>query len=66
MAGAGIYVSFTAHSTQAVATSTSKANGVLLDIIAKTAGWSNVKTFHRFYDKPLVPVQASVQSAVLG
>ncbi len=41
----GIYVSFTAHSARAVATSTSKANGVSLDIIAKTAGWSNVKTF---------------------
>jgi len=58
---AGIDATFTAHSTRAVATSTAKARGISLDNIAKTAGWSNVTTFRRFYDKPL---PQTVQSAI--
>lgn len=59
---AGVDSKFTAHSTRAVATSTAKGRGVSLEQIARTAGWSNVGTFRRFYDKP---VQKTVQSAIL-
>lgn len=58
---AGIDSSFTAHSTRSVATSTAKLRGVSLERIAKSAGWSNVTTFRRFYDKP---VTQTVQSAI--
>ena len=61
---AGIDARFTAHSTRAVATSTAKMKGVPLDKIAKAAGWSNVDTFRRFYDKPLP--DASFQNAILS
>lgn len=59
---AGIDSRFTAHSTRAVATSTAKLKGVSLDKIAKTAGWTNVTTFRRFYDKPILrTVQTAIQ-----
>ena len=63
MTNAGIDRSFTTHSTRAVATSTAKSKGVCLSVIAKTAGWSNVKTFHKFYEKPVTNM--SFQEALL-
>jgi hypothetical protein len=62
LTNAGIDSAFTLHSTRAVATSTAKLKGVSLDKITKTAGWSNVRTFKRFYDKPVQKL--TIQSAI--
>ena len=51
---AGIDVKFKAHSTRAASVSKSKQNNVNIDEILKKAGWSNDKTFKRFYDKIIV------------
>lgn len=64
MSKAGIDPKFGAHSTRAVATSTAKQRGVPLNVIAKTAGWSNARTFARFYDKP-VHMQHGLASVIL-
>lgn len=45
---------FTAHSTRHAATSAAARNGINLDLIRKTAGWSkSSETFARFYNRPL-------------
>ena len=66
LAKAGFDISrYGAHSTRAVSTSLAKMKGVSIDIIAKTAGWSNAKTFAKFYNKPvehIMTVQDAVQS----
>ena len=54
MAQAGIDVSiFSAHSTRGAATSKAKNVGVSTADILKTADWSSVSTFRRFYQKPI-------------
>lgn len=46
---------FTAHSTRHAATSTASRLGVSLDVIRKTAGWSESSgVFARFYNKQIV------------
>ena len=42
---------FGSHSTRSVSTSKSKISGLSFKEIAKSAGWSNEKTFAKFYDK---------------
>lgn len=64
MVQAGISPTFGAHSTRAVSTSLAKLKGVPLASILKCAGWSNAKTFGRFYDKS-VENSISFQTAVL-
>ena len=50
MALAGIDVSvFSAHRTRAASVSKAHSKDLPLDIILDTAGWSNAKTFHKFY-----------------
>ena len=44
---------FKPHSTRAAATSAAKRKGVIVSDILNVAGWSNEKTFARFYNKPL-------------
>ena len=54
MAQAGIDVSmFSAHSTRGAATSKAKRMGVSTTDILKTADWSSVSTFRRFYHRPI-------------
>ena len=49
---AGIDISiFKAHSTRAAACSNAKLIGVPIDHILKTAGWANVTSFSKFYDR---------------
>ena len=61
---AGIDVArFKPHSTRAAATSAAHCKGVKVADILKVAGWSNEKTFARFYNKPL---HASVGSTFSG
>lgn len=55
---------FKAHSTRAASTSAAKARFVPISNIMDTAGWSNAKTFQKFYDKPMLPTNDFV-SAIL-
>ncbi|XP_065584386.1 uncharacterized protein LOC136043405 [Artemia franciscana] len=42
-----------AHSTRSASTSHLKARGVDVDQIIRYVGWTNAKTFARFYNKPI-------------
>ena len=42
------------YCTRAAATSTAHRKGVTIASILQVAGWSNVQTFAKFYNKPLV------------
>ena len=53
LAGIDIYV-FSSHSTRAASTTKAKSSGLSLVEINKAAGWSNSRTFARFYDKIIV------------
>lgn len=45
---------FKAHSTRAASSSHARDASVNIDHILSTAGWSNCKTFHKFYSKPIL------------
>ena len=45
---------FGSHSVRSASTSKTKSNAIPIDEILKKAGWSNVKTFAKFYDKKIV------------
>jgi hypothetical protein len=45
---------FGSHSVRSASTSKAKSNTVPIDETLKKAGWSNVKTFAKFYDKKIV------------
>ena len=45
---------FKAHSVRSAACANLKRNDVPIDEILKTAGWSNEKTFKKFYDKVIM------------
>jgi len=47
---------FSAHSTQAAATSAACSNNVSINTIMDVAGWSRESTFRKFYDKPVQAV----------
>jgi len=54
LALSGIDVSkFKAHSTRAASTSVARARYVPLTDIIRTAGWSNDRTFQKYYNKPI-------------
>ena len=57
---------YLAHSRRAASTSSSKAKGLNLAEIMKSAGWSNSSTFARFYDKPVDTAQATFGSVLLN
>jgi hypothetical protein len=44
---------FGSHSVRSASTSKTKSNAVPIDEILKKAGWSNFKTFAKFYDKKI-------------
>lgn len=47
---------FTTHSTRHAGSSSAFREGINIDIIRKTAGWSqNSSTFAKFYNRPIVP-----------
>ena len=51
---AGIDISiYKLHSTREAASIAMKENLFPVEDILQTAGWSNVKTFAKFYDKPI-------------
>ena len=61
---AGIEMSFTLHSTRSAAESKANLQGIPLQTIMKTAGWSNAREFATFCNK-LVLKEPSVQDAIL-
>lgn len=64
MSKAGIDINkFSSHSIRSAAVSTAKYASVPMNDILKVAGWSNVGTFGKFYDKKIVKSQ--FHSAVL-
>ncbi|XP_045775512.1 uncharacterized protein LOC123874302 isoform X1 [Maniola jurtina] len=66
----GIDVSiFSAHSTRHAATSKAYRAGINIDIIRKTAGWSqNSSTFWKYYNRDLICNQenSSIAKAIIG
>ena len=44
---------FGAHSTRSASTSAAKVGNIAISTIMDAAGWSNTKTFSKFYDKPI-------------
>ncbi|PFX15027.1 hypothetical protein AWC38_SpisGene20779 [Stylophora pistillata] len=54
MTSAGVDITiFKPHSTQAAATSKAKTASVPIQEILKTAGWSSLRCFDKFYDEPV-------------
>ena len=52
---AGIHTkTFKTHSLRSTSTSNAFSGGLSLREIAKVAGWTNVKTFGKFYNKPVI------------
>ena len=52
---AGIHTkTFKSHSLRSALTSNACSGGLSLNEIAKAAGWTNVKTFGKFYHKPVI------------
>ena len=51
--------SFSSHSTRSAATSKMKCTGVPLEDILKCGGWSNARTFAKFYHKPIENADAA-------
>ena len=58
---------FTAHSTRHASTSAANRNGLDLDTIRRTAGWTlNSNTFSKFYNLKLVSTKDAYANAVLN
>lgn len=56
---------FTAHSARHAATSSAKEGDIDLNIIFRSAGWTqNSATFARFYDRPIISDPASFGQAI--
>ena len=53
MKNAGIDITFSSHSARGAATAFAAKANVSIDIILKTAGWSNENTFNKFYNLPI-------------
>ena len=51
---AGIDSMYIAHSSRAASTSYCRSQGLYLNEIMKSAGWSNAATFGKFYNKPII------------
>ena len=56
---------FKAHSIRGAVVSKAKLNSAPINVILNTAGWSNTKTFGRFYDKPILQ-EGSIQNSILN
>ncbi|CAB4011577.1 Tyrosine recombinase [Paramuricea clavata] len=62
---AGIDTTFKAHSTRCAAVSKANVNGLHIDDILKTAGWSSEWTFAKFYNKSIKMPNKSFATVVL-
>ena len=57
---------FSAHSKRAAAASRAKQKEVPLDVILAHVGWRSAETFRKFYDKPVIPANNIIASAILS
>ena len=55
---------FSAHSLRSASTSAALRSGLPIDRILAAAGWSNLSTFRKFYNKPIVDVDSFDQSVL--
>lgn len=55
---------YSSHSIRAASASKAKLSNVPIETILKSVGWSNAKTFAKFYDKQIEPLD-DYQSAIL-
>ena len=62
---AGVLSCYGPHSIRSAATSKAKSRGIPLQSLLKTAGWDNVSTFAKFYDKVIQP-EISIQTSLLS
>ena len=65
LSASGIGDNFSAHSTRAASTSYAKRAGLPIEDIMRCAGWSNARTFARFYDKPIISPRLSISHVVI-
>lgn len=66
MTRGGIDVNFfSSHSVRSAAVSKASAKFVSVDKVLKVAGWSNAKTFAKFYKKPIETSSSVFQNVVL-
>ena len=56
---------FSAHSVRGASASAAFASGAPLDLILKTVGWLNCKTFEKHYHKPIIDT-TNVITAILS
>ena len=57
----GIDISiYKSHSTRAAGSTAMKENLFPVEDILQTAGWSNVQTFAKFYDKPIDSARTTI------
>ena len=57
---------FSPHGTRAAAASRAKQKAVPMDVILAHVGWCSAETFRKFYDKPVIPANNIVASAILS
>ncbi|WAQ97755.1 hypothetical protein MAR_022128 [Mya arenaria] len=65
LTSAGVDKCFKPHSVRSASVSKAKDKGVKLETILKSAGWSNARTFARFYNKPIAD-DHSFENAILN
>ncbi|WAR05309.1 hypothetical protein MAR_020678 [Mya arenaria] len=65
LTSAGVDKCFKPHSVRSASVSKAKEKGVKLETILKSAGWSNARTFARFYNKPIAD-DHSFENAILN
>lgn len=57
---------FSGHSTRAAASAAARSSGISVDNMLSHVGWSNEKTFEKFYDKTILHNDKNFQSAILS
>ena len=62
---ARVSVDYSPHSVRAASVSAAASKGLSLSTILKAAGWSNSRTFHKFYERN-IHVHASEEAANFG
>lgn len=64
---AGVDKKFTSHSTRHASTSKALHKGVPLDVIRKTAGWSDTsQVFEKYYHRPIINSSSMFARAILS
>ena len=63
---AGVFRHYGPHSIRSAASSSARSRGIPIQNLLQTAGWSNVSTFSKFYDKEIeLDRGPSIQMSIL-